>query len=308
VTLPRPVFPNRFLFVTRRCTQRQFLLRPDDETNNAFIYCLGEAAQRFDMVIVGSTMMSNHHHTILYDQHGNEVPFRAHFHKLLAKTQNVLRDHDENFWSSEEPSVIEILTLEDLLAKLIYTFINPVKADLVDEVGEWPGPNFLRALLDGETLEATRPKHFFDPKGKMPKSIKLQVKLPDAFAGDKAAFLAQLRDAIPLVEQHYRTQRENKGRCVLGAERVKQQLPCHKPETAEPRRALRPRFSTLFWWIRKEALRRYAKWQQEYRNAREALKRGEPIPFPYGTYWLRRVANVTVGQSQLRSHRIPLLN
>jgi len=32
--------------ITRRCTQRQFLMRPDDETNNAFIYCLAEAASR----------------------------------------------------------------------------------------------------------------------------------------------------------------------------------------------------------------------------------------------------------------------
>ncbi len=31
--------------ITRRCTQRQFLRRPDAAMNNAFIYCLAEAAQ-----------------------------------------------------------------------------------------------------------------------------------------------------------------------------------------------------------------------------------------------------------------------
>src|SRR5690606_14564919 len=35
MTAPRPVYPGRLLFITRRCTQRQFLLRPDTETNNA---------------------------------------------------------------------------------------------------------------------------------------------------------------------------------------------------------------------------------------------------------------------------------
>jgi len=30
--------------ITRRCTQRQFLMRPDPVTNNAFIYCLAVAA------------------------------------------------------------------------------------------------------------------------------------------------------------------------------------------------------------------------------------------------------------------------
>jgi len=44
--LPRQVLPRQFYLVTRRCTQRQFLLRPDPETNNAFTYALIDAAQR----------------------------------------------------------------------------------------------------------------------------------------------------------------------------------------------------------------------------------------------------------------------
>jgi len=48
MTAPRAVVPGRFLVVNRRCTQRQFLLRPDAETNNAWVYLLGEAAQRFE--------------------------------------------------------------------------------------------------------------------------------------------------------------------------------------------------------------------------------------------------------------------
>src|SRR6266496_2947312 len=44
---PRQILPGRFYQVTRRCTQRQFLLRPDEITNQAFSYCLGEASQRF---------------------------------------------------------------------------------------------------------------------------------------------------------------------------------------------------------------------------------------------------------------------
>src|ERR1700759_5869300 len=44
--LPRQVLPGQFYMITRRCSQRQFLLRPDRETNNAFTYCLIEAALR----------------------------------------------------------------------------------------------------------------------------------------------------------------------------------------------------------------------------------------------------------------------
>ena len=38
--------------ITRRCTQRQFLMRPDRETNNAFIYCLAVAAHRFNIRVL----------------------------------------------------------------------------------------------------------------------------------------------------------------------------------------------------------------------------------------------------------------
>ena len=32
MTAPRPVFPGSIITIQRRCTQRQFLLRPDDDT------------------------------------------------------------------------------------------------------------------------------------------------------------------------------------------------------------------------------------------------------------------------------------
>jgi hypothetical protein len=44
--LPRQVLPRQFYLITCRCTQRQFLLRPDAATNNAFLYCLIDAASR----------------------------------------------------------------------------------------------------------------------------------------------------------------------------------------------------------------------------------------------------------------------
>ena len=56
MTAPRPVFPERFLFNTRRCTQREFLLRPDAATNNVFTYALAEAAQRHDITIILSRL------------------------------------------------------------------------------------------------------------------------------------------------------------------------------------------------------------------------------------------------------------
>ena len=63
--LPRPVLPRQFYLITRRCTQRQLLLRHDRETNNAFTYCLIVAALRCGIDVLLPCAMSNHHHTMI---------------------------------------------------------------------------------------------------------------------------------------------------------------------------------------------------------------------------------------------------
>jgi REP element-mobilizing transposase RayT len=59
--LPRQVLPGQFYMITRRCAQRQLLLRPDRETNNAFTYCLIEAALRCQVEVLLTCAMSNHY-------------------------------------------------------------------------------------------------------------------------------------------------------------------------------------------------------------------------------------------------------
>jgi hypothetical protein len=85
--------------ITRRCTQQQFLMRPDEATNNNFLYCLGEAAQRFGIVLLLSQMLSNHHHTDVYDPHGRINEFTEHFHKMFASTGDRKSDpHSGHIW------------------------------------------------------------------------------------------------------------------------------------------------------------------------------------------------------------------
>jgi hypothetical protein len=49
--------------ITRRCSERRFFLRPDGDTNDAFIYCLGLVAKRANVQVTFPVAMSNHHHT-----------------------------------------------------------------------------------------------------------------------------------------------------------------------------------------------------------------------------------------------------
>lgn len=293
MTAPRPVFPGQFLIIQRRCTQRQFLLKPDDETNNAFTYLLAEAAQRFEIDIVLPQMMSNHHHTAVYDRHGNHVQFRERFHKLMAKSQNALRGRWENMWSTEEPCIVEAVAAEDLLRQLVYIATNPVNDELVEQVHHWPGPKFVRAMLSGRTMKATRPRHFFRADGSMPAEVELKVGLPADFP-EREAFLAELERRIAEVEaQHARARAKTGGR-VVGRRRVLRQSWRDSPTTREPRRNLRPRVAARDKLNRLATFARNKEWQVEYRVARSLWLAGFDVEFPYGTYWLRRFANVRV--------------
>src|SRR5664279_398205 len=74
MTLPRQVVPGRDYMITRRCSERRFFLRPDEDTNNAFIYCLALAARRANVQITFSVAMSNHHHTGIHHQSPFDCP------------------------------------------------------------------------------------------------------------------------------------------------------------------------------------------------------------------------------------------
>ena len=291
--LPRQVLLHQFYLLTRRCAQRQFLLRPDAATNNAFLYCLIDAALRCEIDVLLPCAMSNHYHAVIYDRAGRYPEFIEHFHKLLARSQNALRGRWENLWSSEQTCVVRLVDREAVIDKLVYTATNPVQDHLVDRVHHWPGVNGLGALLAGRSLRATRRLHFFRPDGPMPDALELPLTIP-AELGPAAAVVSELRDRVRAVELERATERARTGRRVLGRRAVLAQSWRDSPVSVEPRRNLRPRVATRNKWARIEALLRNRAFATEYASARERWRDGIPAVFPPGTYWLQRFASVPV--------------
>jgi REP element-mobilizing transposase RayT len=101
MSLPRAIVPGRRYMITLRCSERRFFMRPDRETNNAFIYCLALAARKAGISIVCVGTLSNHYHAVVVDNHGRLPQFLEHFHNLYGKHQNALRGRWEAFWTSE---------------------------------------------------------------------------------------------------------------------------------------------------------------------------------------------------------------
>jgi hypothetical protein len=293
MSVPRQIIPGRFYKVTRRCTQRQFLLRPDDETNNAFTYCLAEAAARFDIEVLATSVQSNHHHTDVFDRHGRIIEFVEHFHKMTARCLNALRGRWENFWSSEEVSIVHLVDRADVIDKVVYTLANPVKDGLVDTVAHWPGVNTLKHLRTGTSLHARRPTHFFREGGTMPAEVTLHLTVP-AELGEPEAFRQEVAQGVAAVEHAQQQERAQTGRRVIGRARVLRQSWRDTPTSHAPRRTLNPRVAARSKWHRIEVLQRNKAFVAAYRAARRDWLAGIAVVFPAGTYWLRRFAGVPV--------------
>lgn len=289
---PRQVFKNQLYLVTRRCTQRQFLLRPDDETNNAFAYCLAEAAQRYDIDVVLPTAMSNHHHTVIYDRHGTYPQFVEHFHKMLARCMNARWGRWENLWAAQEVGITRLLDPETAIAKLVYTAINPVKDGLVERAHHWPGFNGYVQFIHRKKFRARRPRHFFCDGGTMPKAITLELVIPPEL-GPADEVIAKVREGVERIEAERIARRLQTGVRVIGRRRLLEQSWRGSPETFEPRRNLRPRFAGKAT-LRVAALVAYKEFLASYRDARIAWRAGRVALFPHGTYWLARFAPIPV--------------
>ncbi|HEY0713449.1 MAG TPA: hypothetical protein VGF45_12300 [Polyangia bacterium] len=293
MSFPRQVLAGTTYLVTRRCTQRQFLLRPDRDTNNAFVYCLAYAALKAQVDVIAFVANANHYHAVVVDKHGTIPKFLEIFHKLLAKHQNALRGRWENLWSTEQTSLVELVGPEDIFAKVIYTLTNPVKDHLVERAHHWPGASSLDATTHGKTFTARRPLKFFRNNGEMPEQLELRCVRPPGFESlSPVNYHERIQHAVSEVEGSAAAERRISGRRILGRRAVLDQNPTDRPQSKEPRRQLDPRVGARERWPRIEALQRLKIFRAAYAAARDAWLGDPKTIFPPGTWWLRRFAAV----------------
>ena len=294
MSLPRAIIPGRRYLITRRCSERRFLMRPDRETNNAFVYCMALAARKSHVSIVCVGTTSNHYHAVVVDQHGRLPEFLEHFHKLFAKHQNCLRGRWEAFWASEPTSIVELPNAEDVLAKMAYAIANPCSSHLVEHVHLWPGVESFSAIDQNLPLVASKPARFFDPDNDdLPDVIQLHFRRAPGFERLRHDKYAELvRGQVAQAEAKAAAERLDKGIKLLGRKTVLAQRWGDRPHTHEPRRELSPRVACRNKWARIEALQRNKIFLDRYRGARADHLAGRHALFPHGTWWLCRYAGL----------------
>lgn len=280
--------------VSRRVTQREFLLRPDGKVTNAVAYLLAYAAKKYNVGVIAAMAMSNHLHLVVHDFDGVLPSFLQYLHSLLGRVMNRARGRCENFWSVEEANYNHLVELGDEIAKSVYALANPVEEHLVDRAGNWPGFTTF-AWLDGRTVTTERPGWFFKNTSKMPSTVEMRLIKPPSFPDTFEEWAAVLRAGVAAEEAKAAAKREKTGVRVLGRKAVLRTSPNAKPRTPAPRGKLRPFIAAKNFFARSRALDALEEFRRTYAFARAMFKLGwREVPFPAGTWAMAHLAGVRV--------------
>ena len=283
--------------LTRRTTQRMFLLRPDNITRDAFLYCFALAARRRGIEVHWLTVMSNHYHAGIRDRRGLAPEFLRDFHGLLARCINVARGRRENLWASEKSGMLELADAEAVFDKMVYGLTNPCAAHLVDKVSHWPGLCSYGNILTGKAIAVRRPHWFFDRgKTSLPDEVRLTFARPPQFATLSAqAWRDKVKATVQAREATFKQRRQEQGIKLVGRKAVRRQSANSRPKTIAQHGKLNPRVASRNKWQRIEALLRNKRFEARYRTAWERYRQGERgVVFPFGTYKLRTMGHVRV--------------
>ena len=290
MSLPRPVLPGSTYLLTRRCTQRQFLLRPSREVRQILLYCLAAAAERFEIRIHAFCFLSNHYHLVATDPHAHLPDFMHWLNESIAKCINTLLRRRESLWAPGSYDSLRLETPADVLSKTVYTLANPVSSGLVARSERWPGLFSRPQDVGRAVFIARRPRVFFRSKGRMPEQVSLRLTPPPGAEGGacRDRWVAGLVETLEARETELRRDAACTGRGFLGARRILRQSPFQRAETVEVGGVRQPRIACRDRARRLEAIRLWKGFLDAYRDAWERFRGGDrTVEFPYGTYGMR---------------------
>ncbi len=290
MSMPREVVPGATTMVSRRCTNRLFLLLPLAFVTQVFLYALAYASQECNIIVHGFIVMSNHFHILLTDPDGKLPDFMERLDSLLARSLNAYWGRFESFFAPGSYSSVRLETFEDCMEKLVYILTNPVKAALTEHAADWTGATSIRWNF-GETRTFARPEgKFFGANSELPAEVSLTLAPLPGFEGQSPAELdALLRERVAVRETEFQAEFQAAGRPVLGMDAVLACDPLSRPSTREPRFQMNPRIAGKDPETRIPAIARLTAFHKEYREAWLRYKAGDhAVVFPAGT-WLMRV-------------------
>lgn len=286
MSLPHRIIPGSSYLLTRRCLERRFLLRPDRLVNQIVEFCIAEAAARTGVEVHAFCAMSNHLHIVVTDPEGRVSEFAQWLHRHVALCLNAHHRRRGVVWEPGRFRPVLLAQSGDVLAKLVYTLLNPVKDALVPYGDEWPGARSRVEELGVLEKVVRRPKVYFSSteEGSVPETATLRLTVPPGFSDDEE-LRREVGQRLEAEEKHHR--QTIKGNFV-GARQVERMSIEYSPPEPEPEGELSPWIACQDEELRTQLLEELQAFWSSYRDAYRRYRAKEhDVVFPLGTYWLR---------------------
>lgn len=296
MTAPRKFLPGGIHSITRRCSQRQFFLRPSPLVNRILLYCLARTAEKFDVQVHAFCFMSSHMHLVVSDP---SVQLPDFMHDLVldsAKAMNAELGRRENLWVPNSYDPVTLVDDEAVLAAIVYTLMNPVAAGLVRRGHQWPGLRSTPRDLAGRHIVARKAGRYFSGGSKACDLAEFDLVPPPLHRRRSDAQIVEaVRGKVEELEEMCQKKMASENRKFQGRKRVLTTSPMTVATTPEPLGKLNPRVAAGNRQRRIAAIKKLRVFLREYYEALEQylgylatdIERAREVIFPAGTYLMR---------------------
>lgn len=282
--------------VTCRTLQSRYLLRPGPVLDDIILGILGRAQRLYSVTICGFSFLSNHFHLVIQVPDAERMArFMCYFSSNLARELKRLADWPEKIWSRRYQAIVISDEPAAQIDRLRYVLAQGIKEGLVAKVGDWPGLNMVKALLEDKPLKGMwfdRTKEYaarlkrrsdFDPKSCTSEETVVLSPLPCLRELSPQAYRELVVDLVREIEAEAAAEMALTGRGPLGPKAILRQHPHTRPNRTKKSPA------TLFHAATKAvrlALREaYGRFLAAFREAAERLKAGDRFArFPNGCF------------------------
>ena len=146
--------PNAGVEILNRCIQGRHLLKPSPRLNAIIIGTLAKAREKYPVEIYSGAFLSSHFHIFLQAPTVKiQSRFMAYFTRKLSIESGILYDWKTSTFPDRYHSSEVSQEPEAQIKRLVYHLKQGAKEGLVSGPLDWPGVNFVEALITGEPLK-----------------------------------------------------------------------------------------------------------------------------------------------------------
>ena len=233
--------------------------------------------------------MSNHTHICQTDTTGDRAKFKQTFYGLVAKVTNKELNRRENVWSAHAPGDTVLLDTEKVGDTMVYIWLNPVAAGLVERVEHWDHFQILPKHW-GKVMRFKCPDDFREGNPTLPEFIEFTPMPPPGFDHlPLEEVVAYFEKRIEAEEERYMIARRKKNKKVLGMEKCYDISPNANPAKSVSMFTRNPKFSSTFPERIVNAIEALRSFRRLYKKRLEGLKNNSKDLFPAGTIQIKNL-------------------